>query len=394
MRLAIIFFSLFVFSACSDPDEGPGNTVFVPDNNGKVTNNNGPNNGTNNGMQSNNGTTPTIGGSDNGKDYGEGCENVVCDNAAQRCVAGVCTLRTNKIACFNQMDLGVLDISGTKSVQGDTAGFANSLGFGCSKPRDGFSGPENAIRFELSADANVKIDLSSSAAIDWAMDLRTDCHTSDTSLVCQDPETLSFSGKAGQSYTILVEPLFGIDTGKFTLDFSFESVLCSPAGAYTCDGDNLTRCVKGGEAVETYTCAAGCADGACLGSTCANAIEVTASQTFTGDTDGLTGELNFGSQKTCSPEGIVGINTPGPEIVLSLPGLTAGQQVLVDASMNDQNDNAIFVLDTCSDQNACLSGVDLGEKLDWTVPADGDYFIVIDKITQTPHPFNYIVEIR
>lgn len=390
MRVLILILSIFVLAACSEePDSN--NTIFNPNN--KPTNNNTTSNNNSNNGTTNNKTT-TIGQTDKGENYGEGCEDVVCEDVDQRCVRGSCIDKTFKIACFNTQDLGVLDITQAKSVIGDTAGFADSLSFDCSKPRDNFSGPENAIQFELSADANVRVSLSSSASIDWAMDLRTDCHAESSSISCEDPEILLFKGKAGQSYTILVEPLFGIDVGEFKLDFEFTSTLCSPAGEYSCQGDNLTRCVAGGAKIETYACPSGCTGAACNGNSCGDAIVVTAPTTFTGDTEGLTNTLNFATQNGCSPEGLSGINSPGAEIILSLPGLTAGQRVLVDTSMNDQNDNAIFVLDTCSDESGCLAGVDLGEKLDWTVPTSGDYFIVIDKLTNNTKTFNYIVDFQ
>ncbi len=392
MRISILLLSIFVFAACSDePTTGDNNTVFNPTN-GKTNNN--TTGTTNNGTSTNNNTTTTVGTTDTGGSYGDGCEDVVCEDIDQRCVRGSCISKAFKIACFNAQKLGVLDITQAKSITGDTAGFADSLSFDCSEPREGFSGPENAIQFELSADANVKISLSSAAAIDWVMDLRDDCNEASSSILCRDPETLTFSGKAGQTYTILVEPLFGIDEGEFKLDFEFTTTLCAVPGEYSCQGEDLTRCVAGGAEIETYSCPAGCTGAACNGDTCADAIVVTAPATFTGDTKGLTSALNFASQPSCSPEGIMGINSPGSEIVLSFPGLTAGQRVLVDTSMNDQNDNAIFVLDNCSDQNGCIAGVDLGEKLDWTVPTSGDYFIVIDKITSNAKSFNYVVDIQ
>ncbi len=398
MRISIIIFSILVFSACPDEpssnNNDENNTIFNPSN-GTTNKNNttkGPNN--NNGTTNNKGTTPTNGGSDDGKDYGAGCDGIVCEDVDQRCVRGSCINKSFKIACFEAQDLGVLDITQTKTASGDTKGFADSLSFECSQTENGFSGPENAIQFQLSADANVKIDLSSTSPIDWAMDLRTNCHDPSTSVLCQDPETLSFPGKAGETYTIVVEPRSGIDEGTFNLDFEFTASLCSPAGSYSCDGDNLTRCVAGGAAVQNLACPAGCSDAACIGNTCSEPIVVTASTTFSGDSAAYTNVLDFGAQPTCSPDAVSGISSPGSEVILSLPNLTAGQKVVVDTSMNDENDNAIFVLETCSDQDSCLAGVDLGEKLDWDVPSNGDYFIVIDKITNNPKTFNYIVDIQ
>ncbi len=197
----------------------------------------------------------------------------------------------------------------------------------------------------------------------------------------------------GTDYFVVVEPRTGIDRGSFEFTMTFEELVCSPPGGTSCNGDNLVVCQAGTSEAE-YACGTGCMNAACLGDTCDTALEVTASGSYTGNIEAFDGTLDFGTQPSCSLGGDQGIATPGPEIVLSLPGLEAGQTVTVDASMNDDNDNAIFVLDQCTDQEGCLAAIDIGEVLTWDVEADGDYFIVIDKTTDSPNPFNYTIDIQ
>jgi hypothetical protein len=83
----------------------------------------------------------------------------------------------------------------------------------------------------------------------------------------------------------------------------------------------------------------------------------------------------------------------GQDIILSLPGLSAGQIVTVDASMDSQDD-VIAVLETCDDSPVCIRFVDLGDKLTWNVEAAGDYFIVVDRPRAESGMFSFSVDIQ
>lgn len=393
MKIFFVFFVvLFTFSACSeDPTIGNNNTVYRPPSKTTPTNNLKPN-GTST-ASNNQSSQSTVGMTDHGMNYGKDCKDVVCD-AKQRCVRGKCASVSRKIACFNMIEMGTIDIQNPIRVEGDTQGYADSLLASCTQPENNFSGSENAIHFKVSANAGVKIKLTSTAAIDWVMDIRTNCHEDSSSLLCSDPETLNFSAKAGTDYYIIVEPLHGIDRGAFKLDFEFIPLHCAPPGSRTCMAGNIARCIRGGQEIEILKCASGCDQGVCTGDSCASPIIVNGPHSYSGDSNAFNSTMDFGTRATCSEDGTHGIATPGSEIVLWVPNLTAGQHLLIDTSMNDKNDNAIFILKNCTLTEKCLAAIDLGEKLDWTVPADGGYFVIIDKVSVNPHPFQYSIDIQ
>mgnify|MGYP003930511187 FL=1 len=102
--------------------------------------------------------------------------------------------------------------------------------------------------------------------------------------------------------------------------------------------------------------------------------------------------FNFAGIASCSTNG-TGSPSLGQDIVLSLPGLTAGQTVVVDASMDTQDD-VIAVLPTCDPTPTCERFVDLGDLLTWTVGASGDYFIVVDRPRNESGTFAFSVDIQ
>ncbi len=391
-------FLLFVITAtllCAcGPDEDPPPNI--------IDGSNTPNNTTNNTTGTNNATNNLI--LNNG--FGEECLGVEC-MADQRCVRGTCVAASSKVSCEDFEDIGELEADTTYMGSGDTAGYADAIATIC--PSEGlYSGAENAIKFTVASAGGAEFSVSTSDPIDWLMEVREDC--SDPGMdppdnnepmpgdlaraQCSNSASLSFTVRPGRDYWLIVEPAAGaIDTGTFewTLDLG-PARLCS-VGRTCQDATTVLQCFAGVEE-RVLSCGTTCTNGSCAGDLCTNALEVTAAMSWSGDADAFTSFFDFADQTSCSMDGVEGIATPGPDMVLSLPGLTAGQRVSVDASMMDDNDNAIFVLDSCDVNSGCLAGRDLGDKLDFDVPADGDYFVVIDKLTNSTHTFNYTIDIQ
>jgi len=79
--------------------------------------------------------------------------------------------------------------------------------------------------------------------------------------------------------------------------------------------------------------------------------------------------------------------SPGPEVFLPLD-LQAGQTVDVDVT--DGLDLQIVMMSDCTDPDACAIGVDDGfdgdpeALVDWEVPADGRYYLVLDNFAENP----------
>lgn len=379
------YLMLFLLLVACGPSNNDGGPVIR-----KGDTNNGQNN-TNNRTAGTNGTNNATGGTNNGTPDPE-CVGIICEEG-RVCVKGVCVLPDLSVACDDGESLGMVDVSQPLTLSGDTRGWADSVVTTCAEGGE-FSGAENAFSFEVPAPVLVDVRLTSSAGIDWATEVRVDdCRSSDAVLICQDPERFEFLADPGKTYWIVVEPLSGIDEGAFDIELTFTELVCSPPGGRSCNGDDVVLCLAG-TSEASFSCGTSCQEGTCVGDSCAAPHIVTASASFSGDTEAYSNTLNFENQPSCSMSGTQGIATPGPELVLLLPELTAGQTVTVDTTMNDDNDNGIFVLDSCSDMQGCLAAADLGDMLEFTVPADGDYYVVIDKLSPSPKTFHYTVDIQ
>lgn len=378
-RLAII--ALLIFAGCGDdkgsttpiistppdvshPDSGDGDTLTDDD-------------------------TGDTGDTDIDMANGGMCESVTCE-LDEKCVKGDCVPASAKLACDEITDLGTLDIAVSKSFSGDTTDFVDTFNSSCGEEST-FTGAENAFKFMLTADALVTIELSSSAAVDWLVDVRKDgCEAASGSLLCSGSETLTFQGRAGETYYLVVEPEVGIDKGAFDITMSFEALICDPSTP-ECDGDALLTCF-GGTMQTPHECAAGCTQTACDGENCQAPLEVSAPMSFMGDINGYTNTIDFAGISSCSTNGN-GVATPGQDIILHVTGLTANQIVTLDASMDSQDD-VIAVLSDCGAAPTCQAFVDLGDVLTWTVPADGDYFVAVDRRTKENGPFAFSLSIE
>ena len=378
----VLFIALAVFAGSACGDDGPEgvNVQFVDSGNNK--------NNTNN-MTDMDTSVDDMDMGDGTNNANSGCTDVVCDEG-QKCVRGDCVPEDARLACDEIDDRGVLQINQNYTLVGDTTSFVDTLDTACVETVNGFSGAENAFKFQVSVDALTRLTLTSSATnVDWLMEVRTGGCEDGESTLCSDPEQTQFVARAGVDYYLVVEPKVGFDKGPFQIVMQFQEVTCSP-GDRTCINDTVEVCGQG-----TYACAGGCDTGACGGDACANAIDVTASMSFSGDSQGYRSNFNFESETSCSPSMASGIATPGPDMVFRLPGLTVGQIVTIDTTMNDSNDNAIFILNDCTEPaQACLSGRDLGDTLTYTVETAGDHFVVVDKLSTSPKPFNYVIDIQ
>ncbi len=378
MKIAVLLCAALVVLGCGEDDKNTTPVVSIIPDVGVIDT----------------GTLPEMGSDADGGDADTGvpgeCGNLGFCEGATKCVNGDCVALDAKLACDEVTDLGMLDIAQSKSFSGDTTGFVDTMNSTCGEGTT-FTGPENAFRFEVAAAATVTVDLTTTAAVNWLMELkRGACGEGAEIQRCSDSETFSFNASPGTVYYLIVEPAVGLDVGAFDIEMSFVPLVCVP-GETTCDADNVVTCF-GGTMETPYSCADSCTGTKCDGESCANAIEVTASTSFGGDIKAYTSDFNFAGISSCSTNG-TGSPSLGQDIVLSLPGLIAGQVVVVDASMDTQDD-VIAVMPTCDTTPTCERFVDLGDLLTWTVEASGDYFIVVDRPRNENGTFAFSVDIQ
>ncbi len=325
-------------------------------------------------------------------DPGDPCEDVECEEG-EICVEGVCQgMADPGYSCAEPYDLGVLD-GGLHTLNPNPGLQPNLLATGCAAED---ASPEAVIRFEVAQAAVIHVN-TDRAFEDipipvMAREIRQgSCVSQDAAVECTI-NPLSVEVQPGEEYYLVLEANQGIDINEFVVELEVQELACSPAGQRVCEDGEVTLCFAGMEE-RVSRCADACdGDGEnCLGDSCANPIEVTASQTFTGDFGAYRNEFDFSDSLSCSTEGTTGVNSPGRDVVFRLPGLTAGDTVEVDKG--DLGAAVIGLMSSCSQTPTCVVGDTTTGVLTWTVTSDGDYYVVISPRTSASGEFTYSISI-
>ncbi len=371
--------ALVIFSACGDDTPSNNNNIFIPDMGGEedVTVDAkddvdvadlGPD------------AEPDmdIDMADMGPDVDLTCPTVPC-GTDEVCVDGACLVDTS---CGLAVDLGELTSGVAVNASGSflTNG-RDTLTASCSGAN---STDEMVVKFTLTERSLVDFAADWTGQFDGTVSIRTSCDDAASEVLCDDNETGARLLEAGD-YFVVLEMKFG-NPGTYDLTIQSETSSCT-LGQNTCSQDTLLTCPNG-TVPEPIACPDTCTSGACDGDSCASAITVTgAGGTYTADPGALSSTLNFGSNVSCGS-----VATPGFEAVFYLPGLTAGQFVTVNALTDDNNVNAIFITSACGATETCVAHY-VSENIDWVVTADGDYYVVVDKLLNSRAPFTYTISI-
>lgn len=362
--------ALFAVASCGTGEEGDGNgstNIFSPNNQGTDGGSDGST-GDDSGTSGNNSAQNNL---------LEGCEDVECETDF-RCVRGACVPDSAPVACEQPIDLGELDpASATLTASGDTTDFIDSTTTECGSIGP-FSGAENAFSFSVTSAATLNLELTTDAAVNWAMEVRRNaCQDRSARVICSDPETTSFAVEPGVTYYLIVEPADSINKGAFEVNGTFSAGACAPAGSLRCVDETDVAFCFAGEEERVYSCPAGCSNDRCEGESCAGAIDITESTTLTGNIEGFANDFDFDAEPTCSVDGTDGIAAPGGDFVLRFPNLTSGQTVILDGS-SDSVDQVFYVVDSCSATAECTAAADLGDRLQFTAERDGEHFVIVD----------------
>ncbi|AWV90030.1 hypothetical protein DFR33_103362 [Bradymonas sediminis] len=288
--------------------------------------------------------------------------------------------------------LGTLAPNQSTSTVGDLASAENNFALSCAP---GIS-RELVYRFAVEQPSRVRVRALSETIGNWNLQINTGTCEASARLACFGSGNQTFFAEPGIEYHLLLEPTNRASTGEVQVSIDTEAFACFPAKSATCNGDEIERCDVD-YTMSSSTCPAGCSDDACNGDLCENAIEMDPSGTMRleGSLAGLTNAYNFAGRTECFDSGEP-LPTRGKDIVVALNGLRAGQTVNVDTSQDigDTNDNAIFIVNGCDSTPTCLAGGDtFDEKLNWQVPADGDYLLIIDLISNTSDTFTYQITV-
>ena len=155
------------------------------------------------------------------------------------------------------------------------------------------------------------------------------------------------------------------------------SVTVSPATTTTY---TLTANGPGGQTTAQVTVAVV----SVVGNTCAEALVVSASGTFSGNT--LTATNEYAASASCT-----GNPSTGPDVVYRV-ALSAGDRLA--ASLNTSWDASLYLVTGCADiAQSCVAGQDNGnpEEIDYTAVSSGTYYLIVDGFGGAGGPFNLSV---
>ncbi|MEZ4458442.1 MAG: hypothetical protein R3E66_01690 [bacterium] len=295
------------------------------------------------------------------------------------CVDNVCVPNTS---CGTAKNLGTISPGDTVTDSGSfiTQGL-DQLTTSCA---GAMATRERVIAFDVAERSLLSFEVDWTGQFDGVVSFRTTCADDSSETLCQDQESGARVFEPGTYYMVL-EMKFG-NAGTYALTINSQTAGCT-IGESMCVDTTLEICPTGVEK-ESIMCPDACTNSACVGGSCSNAITVTApGGTYTGGAGAFIGTLNFENNAGCGNR-----QSPGYEAVFYLPGLTAGQVVNVDTLTGDTNSNAIFITSACGDTSACVANY-ASEDIDWVVPANGDYYVIVDKVLNSRSEFSYTLNI-
>ncbi|QDG49993.1 hypothetical protein FIV42_04330 [Persicimonas caeni] len=325
-------------------------------------------------------------GSDGG-DTPTTCPETPCA-VGELCMDGSCVEATAENKCQLAEDLGTLTTSNTLTATGSFLGESDVLAASCS----GDTGPEKIFKFTVAEDSLVQFQETWVGQADGKIEFRSTCTQQASQQRCYDAGSSLFV-PANTDVWMVVEQDVG-RSSDFTIELSASGESC-PLGQSVCTNGEMEICT-GGNQSQVFACADSCADGsACLGDFCDQAIDVTATATFTGDLKAYTNSIDFDGETFCALGDGSTVPTPGREVVFRFPNLVQGQTINIDAQTGDSNVNAVFILNGCgANPYQCVDVFVSPEKGDWVAPADGTYYVVVDKLTSGGETFQYSFEYK
>ena len=360
------------------------------------------------------GTTPDGSGSDAGVDAGEtdggSCGGIAC-GADEVCVEDTCVPK-DRAKCDMATDLGALSVGKTKSFSVDFSvehGDALETSCGGSQEAD-----EKVYMFQAPSGKHAQVDVQTSFQSgngDVNLEFRQGkCLLGqDGDLgeygTCMDTDRSVFTPQ-GSTWYLVVENDGGTDV---TVDVELTpGAACSFGGYgdYGCKMDDRYLCEKVNDAPneKKFACPTGCTGGRCVGDSCQNPIVIdgmsgNSGTAMSGDLAGFTGKVNFANGQDSCKVGGIKPDSFGPEVYFKIEA-KKGQTIEFDfseSSISSQNDNLIYLTDSCNTKvgmMACRETWDQQEASSWTAPADGTYWLIVDKFSRAANPFEYTVTLK
>lgn len=180
-----------------------------------------------------------------------------------------------------------------------------------------------------------------------------------------------------------------LDSNGVSIEISPQTLMCTPGESMCADG-TIEICDVTGLDTNTFACPGDCFSAtSCGGDSCVDAFEI--QPAVDGDAVVVAGTLGQLENQwdamerpgcTAFPDEPP-VSTPGPEFFARIPGLTAGQRVIVDAEGSDGN-YSFYVLSAC-DATECAAGFTFDpnglNRGQYVVESDGDVNIAVEAWT-------------
>lgn len=290
------------------------------------------------------------------------------------------------------IDLGVIAPDGSSRVTVDMADAANRVQPSCTP------GVAKEMIFSFSTERTSRVEIRPVSAQIGDLLLQIDrgpCAETEE-VACFDSGAQNMIAEAGVEYYLLLESATGAASGELELVLDTEALECFPAASSSCADDETVLYCGSGFVERSHTCSLGCSDGACAGEYCDNQIPMDSDgfMRLEGSLDGYTSRFNMRDRAECFDSGLP-LATDGPEVLVALPGIQAGQVVRIDVSeeVGDFNDNAVFIVEDCGRTPTCVAGSD-AEKYEWIAAEDGDYTLIIDTVSTASSEFVYEIAVE
>lgn len=319
------------------------------------------------------------------------------------CEGNDCVMWKTFDDCEQVRDLGTLDAANSANfnVKGDTTNLASLIQTSCSNSGD--VSAEYVFAFKVNATAFIDLKVEAQTGVDFVVEMRDGkCEALDPNDVtdagfCRTSGQEFFLARKDVQYFLVVEAQNGMVNGPFDVNMGFTPTVCEPGNA-SCNNDDLVIC-EGGQMETTKPCGTTCMTDTCAANTCDNAIELSGTGTYDykGSLDAFSNDFDAADYKDagCTAANGDAMPTPGAEQIFKLKGLTTGQRVRIEANdlAEDQNDNAIFIMNTCGASAQCIAVEEISDQFDWEVPSNGDYVVIIDNLSNFNKNYKHTITI-
>ncbi|MFU8803574.1 MAG: hypothetical protein ACNA8W_07185 [Bradymonadaceae bacterium] len=315
------------------------------------------------------------------------------------------------LGCEPNRELGMLSVGYNQVFDGEQIARVDSPATNC------YAGDEDSgvwlMTFEVDEEVIVKLSVRSPGDDHPVYQLnKGECLAEEGEFCRQDSGNYRFLAQAGSTYYLWIEKPHLVNDLTFLVDIGIEEFVCWP-GELACAGGDVEICHMGQEWRPVGACVTDCRDeSSCVGDICEDAITVELSatgpvanraKTFVGDRHAFSNQWTAEDRPGCDlqkqsleeGEEDIGFPTEDGEVFFRVPNLKGGQTLSVKA-VNQTGNYGFFILGECGAEScldAASQDANYDRRLEWEVPADGTYIVVIESLGAQARDFEFVFEL-